>query len=414
VDTFQDYLIKAAGWQHLKGNSLMAIATFRFHAPIARRIADPIFRKLHGTERHILLVPVKDMPDELPFDPNARTPNTNKRVYKKVEQSLLDKNGEPGTFHLKNKGITIVAKSVKQIAEDQFDVVLTKGVHGVLDGGHTYSLIAKHKNSPHLPEEQFVQVEIRVGIPDEWIPEIAGGLNTTVQVQDMSLDNLAGAFDWIKRELKSEPYFSEIAWAENDPGTYDARDLIALLYMFNIEVFPIEDDEQPIAAYEKKSTALKAFEKDPDSFKRMRTILKDILLLHDTIAKEARDLWNVAVGGHAGSLAFMDERNGGKDFDFIFTGETGKYRLFDGALYPILGAFRWYVELDPKSQMRFRGGLRSVLKAWRRDAAELMKLTKATSDQLGRNPNAVGKSRPLWAALYTKVSRNDLLNSRDK
>ena len=69
------------------------------------------------------------------------------------------------------------------------------------------------------------------------MPEIAGGLNTSVQVQDMSLDNLEGLFEWIKDELKSEPYFERIAWKENQPGEFDARDIVSLLTKLNIYSF---------------------------------------------------------------------------------------------------------------------------------------------------------------------------------
>jgi len=390
----------------------MIVSTFRFIPRIARRITDPSFKKSHGMERHLFVVPVRDLPEGLPFDSNARRPNIKKRVYKQVENSLLNKSGEPGTFHLKNKGITLVARSVTEVEEGVYDVKLKKGVHGVLDGGHTYALIQKHKNSEHLPEDQFVQVEVRVGVPDEWIPELAGGLNTSVQVEDMSLDHLAGKFEWLKEHLSDEPYYGEIAWSENDPGTYDARDLLSMLYLFNVELFPNKGGEAPIAAYEKKSMVLDAFEADPGSFERMLPIVKDILTLADTIAKEARDLWNETTGGKGGNLAFMDERNG-KAFTFHFLQDEGPYCLFDGALYPMLGAFRWYVEQDPKTKkMRWRKGFKQVLKAWRRDGPELLKLTKATSDQLGRNPNAVGKSRPHWSALHTTVSLRDLLSQQ--
>src|SRR5256885_8023184 len=133
----------------------MPSSIFRFRAPVARRIIDPVFKKIHGTERHLFLVPVRELPEGLPFDPNARRPNPKKRVYKHVEKSLLNKAGEPGTFHLKNKGITIVAKSVEQVGEDLYDVKLTKGTHAVLDGGHTYALIVKNKNDAQLPENQY-------------------------------------------------------------------------------------------------------------------------------------------------------------------------------------------------------------------------------------------------------------------
>ena len=114
----------------------MANRAFSFRAPIARRLPDPIFKQL-GLERHLFVAPVQSLPKDLPLDPNARRPNTNRRVYKRVEDSLLNKGTEPGTFHLKNKGITIIAESVVQKANDEYVVNIGPG-HGIVDGGHTY------------------------------------------------------------------------------------------------------------------------------------------------------------------------------------------------------------------------------------------------------------------------------------
>jgi hypothetical protein len=81
-----------------------------------------------------------------------------------------------------------------------------------------------------------------------------------------------------------------------------------------------------------------------------------------------------------------------------------------GALYPILGAFRWFVVLDPKTlQVTWRDGFDSVKEAWGRDGPDLLKATKQMSDELGRNPNAIGKSRPHWANLHTIMAKKDLM-----
>jgi hypothetical protein len=386
----------------------MAIATFRFRPVIARRLPDPNFKKSQNAQRYVFVVPVKSVPEGLPLDPNARRPNTNKRVYQAVEQSLLNQLGEPGTFHLKNKGITIIAREVQQVG-DAWDVKCASG-HGIVDGGHTYKLIVDNLTNEDLPEDQFVTIEVRTGIPDDWIPEIAGGLNTSVQVQDMSLDNLKQLFSWIVDELRSEKYFPQIAWSENDPGEYDARDIIGLLMMFNAQQFPNAKDDHPVAAYEKKSAALKLFEEKGESFKQMRGILKDILRLHDIVSSEARDLWNKSTAGKAGHLSFMEGRKRGL-FHFHFIGKKGEYRLMGGALYPILGAFRWYVDQDERTfQMHWRGGFNTIINAWRRDGPDLLKATKQMSDELGRNPNAIGKSRPHWANLHTIIAKKDLMS----
>lgn len=378
-------------------------------ASIARRIPDPNFKDAFGLERHLFMVPVKNLPTGIPLDPNARRPKTSKRVYQKVRASLLNQDCEPGTFHLKNKGITIVAQSVNVVGKDTYEIVMLNGVHGILDGGHTYSLIIGAQDNPDLPNDQYVIVEVRVGVPETWIPEIAGGLNTSVQVQDMSLDNLAHAFQWIKDEIKHEPYFENIAWSENDPGEYDARDIVSLLAMFNVDLHPNEGDDHPVYSYEKKSVALKAFEEKAASFKRMRPILKDILRLHDIIRRDYYFIWNEKIdNGKAGHLAFSEKKSNGS-WDFIFTGQRAEYRMVNGALYPILAAFRWFVAQDKfTGEIRWRDGFEAVVEAWRDDAVTLLKSTHEMSNQLGRNPQSIGKSRPHWANLHNIVAKRDL------
>ncbi len=387
----------------------MTDSSFRFSAPYARRVPDPVFHKSHGTERHILFVPVRSVPTGLPLDPNARVPNLRRRIYRDIQDSLFDQDTTPGTFHLKHKGITLIADSVTRSSEGIYTVALGRN-HGVVDGGHTYELIIKNLDNKRLPEQQFVKFEILTGIPPEWIVEIAGGLNTSVQVQPFALDNLAGKFKWIKAQLKKEPYYESIAWKENENGDFDARDIVSLLTCFNIELFPNKSnngDSNPVVAYEKKSKALELFEQHMDSYRRLRPILKDILVLHDTIRLESQELHNEA-GGKYGNLSFVEHKERGK-FTFHFISKESEYRLMNAALYPMLGAFRWMVEIDPKKdRARWRGGFRNVIRLWRASASELLRITVQKNAEEGRNPNAIGKSRAHWSSLYSRLALRDL------
>lgn len=388
----------------------MAVNAFDFAVRFARRIPDPLFKEKYGLERHHFVMAVKDMPRNLPLDPNARNPNVRKRIYKGVEESLLNRSGEPGTFHLKNKGITIIADAVAESGKNVYRVSMKPGTHGIVDGGHTYKLIENNLDNPDLPDDQFVSVEVRVGVPDVWVTDIAGGLNTSVQVQDMSLDNLSGRFDWLREEIKKESYAEKIAWSENDPGNYDARDLISFLVLFNVALFPNDQDEHPVYGYEKKALALKAYEENQKSFESMRGLAKDIFSLHDIVSIEARDLYNKATKGKGGGLAFMEKRERGL-FDFPFIKKQAEYRLTNGALYPILAAFRWFVVRDEfTGKLAWRDGFSEVLRAWRDLAPELVRATINTSNELGRNPNAVGKSRNHWSNLHGRVAKYDLLS----
>ena len=386
---------------------------FTFTPEFARRVPDPNFKDQYKAERHLFVMGVKTIPSGISLDPNARRPNISKRVYRKVEASLLQQDESPhGTFHLKNKGITIIASSVRQLGDRKFEVAMQSGVHGIVDGGHTYQLIIDNQQNPDLTDNQYVFVEVRVGTPDQWIPDIAGGLNTSVQVQEMSLDHLSGLFNWLKDALRNEPYYSTIAWSENDKGDYDARDIISMMLCFNVALYPNDQEEHPIAAYEKKSTALKLFENKSGSFRRMVPILKDILRFHDIVGKQGRELYNKLPNTKGGSLAFVDQRKRGK-YRFHFTGTQDAYRLAPGALYPMMAAFRWYVEDDAISgRMKWRGGFANVLSAWNELGGELMRATVQTSNELGRNPQSIGKSRNHWSNLHSRVIKHDLMHQQ--
>lgn len=376
----------------------------------SRRIPDPNFFDTDRMERHVFYVPILAVPENLPTEPNPRVPNVSRRIYKDIEKSLRNEDVTEGTFHLKHKGITLIADKVdKGRTETELEVHFSVG-QGIIDGGHTYELIQINRKRADLPPNQFIKFEVLTRVPSDWISEIAGGLNTALQVQAMSLDNLAGSFDWMKNELESEPYFDKIAWVENAKGDFDARDLVSILTCFNIFEFPNDQDSHPIEAYEKKANALKRFEQNPSDYERMRPMLKEMLRFHDIVRRDSRDIWNRQAGGKFGGLSYVEKRTRG-EFEFPFTGKTGEYRLMNGALFPLLGAFRWMVEIDSESgNPKWKGGFDNVLRLWKESAEELLRTTQQASDELGRNPNAIGKSRNHWANLHSRVVKRDLMS----
>jgi hypothetical protein len=394
----------------------MTHEVYSLRAKFVRRLPDPLFHKSAGIEHHIFLVNCRDLPRNLPLEANARRPNTRKQVYRQVRESLLNQEGEGGTFHLKNKGIVIVAEQVETKANsgDEFIIHLDRTRQGILDGGHTYQLIMDAQADGDLPDDQFVFVQIRTSVPKEWIPEISQGLNTSVQVQDMSLHNLAGKFAWLKAELKGKHYYSRIAWSENDPGDFSARDIIALMYLMNIRIFP-DADTHPIAGYEKKSEALKHFDESDATFKFMRPVLHDVLYLHDWIAFTAADFYNrgahkLGVKGRGAGLSFVKQANRKKfEATFLQPGPGFDTRLEDAALYPILAAFRVFLKQEPQTgKFSWIGGFEAAREAWEELAYELIKATLHTANEVGRSKNAIGKSRLHWDGLYQKVENYKL------
>jgi hypothetical protein len=361
------------------------------------------------------------MPAGLPKGANPREQNIDRGIYRDVMKSLLNEDCTPNTFHLKNKGISILAEEVVKAENDEeLKVKFASIEQGIVDGAHTYEIIMRGKpeiNDLNTGEavaiNQYVKVEVLTGLDSSLAAEIAGGLNTAVQVQRMSLADLGKEFDWIKDELEKADFLRYVAFKQNEAKDFDARDVIRLLDLFNIIEFPNTGTAYPVRAYTSKESVLKHYlSKDngnpehSENYKKLRPILNEILILHDTISAEGRDLYNDGGGKKGGRLKFVEGVKAKKTFKFPFLAEEREYRLSGGALIPMLGAFRAAVELDSRTgDVVWRRGFAEILKLWKESAKDLMEATQETSEELGRNPNAIGKSKKHWAFLHNMILR---------
>jgi AIPR protein len=394
------------------------MSTFTFKALTPRRIPDPTYP---SSSRHVFLCAVQDMPAGLPKGANPREQNIDRGIYRDVMRSLLNEDCTPNTFHLKNKGITILAEQVvKTDDEEGLKVEIASDEQGIVDGAHTYEIIMRGQSDiadlnaavDSTPISQYVKVEVLTGLDSGLVTEIAGGLNTAVQVQRMSLADLGEKFDWIKDELAAGNFMQYVAFRQNEVNDFDARDIIRLLDLFNIAEFPNDGNAYPIRAYTSKEGVLKHYLANDggthyeDNYKLLRPILNEVLVLHDTISRYGRDIYNKGGGKRGGRLKFVETSKSKKMFKFPFIGEQYESRLSGGALLPMLGAFRAAVELDPASNMvTWRGGFANVLRLWDETGKDMMEATQETSEELGRNPNAIGKSKKHWAFLHNLLSR---------
>ncbi|MEZ0262056.1 MAG: AIPR family protein [Alphaproteobacteria bacterium] len=379
-----------------------------------RKISHPIFPQI---EKYWLTVAAQDFPANISAAANAREPvGLDRRVYKDVRSSLDGETATPGTFDLMNKGITILATSVKMIEKDLFELTVDNEEGGIVDGAHTAKIIEQANSDKTTPKEQFVEVYIRTGVTEEMISDIARGLNTGIQVAPKSIYNIAGVFNWLKAAIEGEAYADNISWNESDDADYDVRDLISVLEAFNVFDFPndINSTKHPISAYEKWSTPLKKFaedyEKNKDDVKnstyfKLSPLLKDGLKLYDLIRHDFREMHNES-GGAAGKMKIIEDASERKKtFDFPFAGLTGgKYRLTKGATFPILAAFRNYVQINPKTgRAEWRGGFENVVQVWKNTGPILVDETYQLTREGVRNPDQVGKNRKHWGNLYMRL-----------
>lgn len=382
------------------------------HVVEARRIQHPIFPAI---EKHSFLVRAKDVPPGISLGANARDAKTfSKRVYQDVKRNLIGEDPPtPGYFDLMNKGITVIAERVRRIDEKTYEITVMPA-QGIVDGGHTYKLVCSLLNDERLREEQHVEINVRTGVEPAMYHEVSRGLNTGIQVAQHSLDNLAQHYDWLKLELDDQPYLDQIAWREGDEGEYDVRDLICVMEAMNVFDFPNDSGQHPVHAYEKWSGPTTKFSRDAEEHEddlkgskyfRLRTILKDALRLYDIIRRDFYEVYNDADLGSAGKLAIVEQARGDQQFSFPFaSSEKAKYRLTKGALYPIFGAFRNMVEMDPETKdARWKGGFDEVLTLWREVAPEVCRVTKTATQDIGYQPEVLGKNRGHWSNMHKTI-----------
>ena len=372
-------------------------------ARIARQLPDPVHP---GTERYVFFARILDTPEGMPKDSNARSQNIERRVYRDVKSSMLTQASynEAG-FHLKHKGITVIASKVVEVGDDCYEIHIGEN-EGIVDGAHSYDLIEKTREDG-IPDDQYIKWDVLVKVNSSWIADISGGLNTSVQVQDMSLENLKGSFDWMKEIIENKPFYKSIAWRENEGGLFDARDIVAFLTMFNVFIYPNDGDSHPVIAYSSKSGTLRIYQENREMYQKLYNILLDILTLHDTIQMTFRERWGEG-GGRAGNLSFVESRKRG-EFELPFIEKFTSYRLMNGALYPLLGSFRWMVTVNRESGLaEWKVGFEEVKDLWNKSARELIGMITQHNIELGRNPNALGKSKSLWSALHKGVAFRQL------
>jgi AIPR protein len=372
-----------------------------------RKYPDPLNQNVskdpYNIEHHILVSRAIDIPSGIPKDPNPRAQRIDYGIYRKVKESLEDT--DDLSFHLKNKGITILAHKVDYSPDKRVATIYLAEGDGIADGAHTYEIILASQGNDMCPDGQYIKFEVITGIPRDMTVDITGGLNTAVQVQLASLANLEGKFEWVKDTLKDMPYAKEIAYKENENKPYDIRDILSFLTLFNVNkiIYP----KHPKEAYVSKAKCLELYQDDTESFKMLKPLLKDILYLHDYIHIKGKERYNEEKGGKAGKMVgvYTERRKRGQ-YTLYFMGAETDQILYDGALYPILGAMRFLVEQKSGQNVYSwkLGSFTKVIEFFNQVAPELIATTYNTSTTYGLKPNPIGKDENHWDNLYKTVA----------
>lgn len=358
-------------------------------------------------EVYHLWVNVKDIPKGFPTEVNPRDVKVNTKVYKRIKEGLTE---STQSFFVNNRGILISAKSVnvdtltKEITLDLGNENETDK-YGVLDGGHTYHAIIENRDDLDPELNQYVHLEIMTNVVE--IDELSGARNTSVQVSDKAIAELANKFAFVKKSIENETYSNDIAYRENEDKRLDTVDLVRLMYAFN--VFKYKDgNAQPIQAYSGKAQVLKDYlanyEKKTKSgrndYEYIAPLLPEIIKIYDKVELEMLDGYKeVNPKGAFGRIKGVDRKEKGTLTKY-FQNKTD-YQITQGFIYPIVAAFRALIEVGEDDSLKWTV---DPLKVWDDIKGKLVNNTVEMSRQLGHNPQSAGKSSALWLQNYDAIN----------
>jgi hypothetical protein len=392
----------------------MKTKQFSFKVESFRNVETPFTK--NGYRDYYCVVAIKNLPNLQDWRKiNVRDPKLTGSVPKAIKESFYD---NPELFLFMNRGIVIAADSVR-FDNKTLEVTISlsdPNLHGLLDGGHTYNIITEEATESNL--QQYVKVEILEGFLSEDIAQVVDARNTSNQVKDESLMNLSGEFDDLKKALKGTTYIDKIAFKEfeldenDNPKPIDIREVIAILTAFDADNF--SDKVHPINTYRSKVACLKHFKNNTKSYKKIYPLAKEILALYDSIQEKLPNLYNKARGqsGDVGGGKF-GRLTGVTVYDKSFTNlyfidKKSKYSVPAGFIYPILGAFRAF--LEEKNNKYHWGENIDPLNLLEGDLGLKLADTLGTFALEAQNPSKTGKQPLVWQACYQQAQIAYLLS----
>ena len=304
-------------------------------------------------------------------------------------------------------------------------VLSDKKRHGIIDGGHTFRQIIESKEWPKNDVPKFVQIEVITNVSH--IEYLADARNMSVAVDPKSMEELRGSFESLKNVINNitigdNRFIERVAfkqnefWEEENVNAIDAHEIVAIVNMFNPNLYNPLTNSHPIQSYTGKEVSLSKFikldgrtnQEGDKAFRdkvvnEMAPIIPDIFRLWDTIEcgfpDAAKDLKR-----KYGTKPYSNYGNPKVKKVALFSNKTLEYSVPRGIMYPVVGAFRSLVERDETT-----GLLRwshNPFDAWQKAKAFIVETIIDNSETYSHSPEHIGKSKIIWDNLYMFVRHN--------
>lgn len=379
------------------------MTVLRFPTQEFRKLPSPVGKSRLG----VFYCPAASLPRELVDwrEVNPREVNDHSQVYHAIEGTLAD---EPARFHERNRGLSIVAEECT-LDEKRQEVLVTlsdKRIHGVVDGAHTlHAILEAQREARETPWPAHVFIKVVTGVDPDQIAEIAGGLNTSQQVDLKSLENLRQHFDELQRVLAGESYADDIGYKMNADKEVDVREVLYYLAVFDCTEY--SEKKHPVALFGRKEGIVRRFAEQAakrdgagDSFSVLISRAPEILRLRDVIEKKALEL---PIGRYKAGKTIRVRSETNRGMRLIFLNETVNGKIPLGWLMPILAAFRANVAWDkPKGTFTWIVPLDELVESC---IEQLVMAIKEVHEQENSRPEYVGRNAISWRITYNIVSQ---------
>lgn len=235
---------------------------------------------------------------------NLRPPAESKKPFREMVETVEK---DPGSFHIKNRGITyfcdrfeydnskhLVRVTIPVVAAEPGNGDVDLPRYGIADGGHTYEVIRQTVARQNQLAEQdgwsepYVRVHFLAGSGSDMdeLEQVVEALNTSSQVQQYTLDEYQNRFDELKAALRDTGFdVSLVAFRENEDKEWDVREIVQRLACFLKERWK---SLQPTQMYRSKGRALDLFtnEDTREEFRRLYSVAADVITMPEFIQSE--------------------------------------------------------------------------------------------------------------------------------
>jgi hypothetical protein len=361
------------------------------------------YKSPDGKRLCVFTAPVSEIPAEWEEwrDVNVRDTKKRSDVFNAIVDTLKN---DPEEMIFRNLGITVVSPNVE--FDNETNIVTLefsdKTRHGIANGGHTFSAI-QHALLEG-PIDAQVKVECIVGdIDSKWLVNIVDGRNRSRPVQEESLENLAKSYESIKNVLTDPLYKNRIAYSEFELDDKDKRKDISIREILSY-IYCLDDfgkNAHPIEAYSSKGAVVDHYA-DKDENGKQRTyilekaskILPEILELRDVIYRDLPRAYNDAGGsfGKLSTMGVMIHEDNPRPLKFVK--DTAKFSYPDAFVYPVLAAFRQYIDHRGWSWKE------NPLEIWKEKKIDIASAVKDAVEIFKSNPNKMGKAGGTWRMCY--------------